>query len=90
VKPRRAPLICERQRDRVENYIALGRDEGAEVVVGGGRPPHLERGWYVEPTLFTGVNNHMRIAREEIFGPVVCVLTYKDLDDAVAIANESD
>jgi aldehyde dehydrogenase (NAD+) len=62
------PLISERQRDRVENYIALGRDEGAEVVVGGGRPPHLERGWYVEPALFTGVDNDMRIAREEIFG----------------------
>jgi aldehyde dehydrogenase (NAD+) len=65
------PLISERHRDRVENYIALGRDEGAEIVVGGGRPPHLERGWYVEPTLFTGVDNDMRIAREEIFGPVV-------------------
>jgi aldehyde dehydrogenase (NAD+) len=84
------PLISERQRDRVENYIAVGRDEGAKLVIGGGRPAHQERGWYVEPTLFTGVTNDMRIAREEIFGPVVCVLTYKDLDDAVAIANDSD
>jgi acyl-CoA reductase-like NAD-dependent aldehyde dehydrogenase len=84
------PLISERQRDRVENYIAVGRAEGAKLVAGGGRPAHLDRGWYVEPTLFTGVSNDMRIAREEIFGPVVCVLTYKDLDDAVAIANDSD
>jgi acyl-CoA reductase-like NAD-dependent aldehyde dehydrogenase len=84
------PLISERQRTRVENYIALGIDEGAKLVTGGGRPARLERGWYVEPTLFTGVNSSMRIAREEIFGPVVCVLTYRDLDDAVAIANDSE
>jgi aldehyde dehydrogenase (NAD+) len=84
------PLISERQRDRVENYIAVGRAEGAKLVTGGSRPAHLDRGWYVEPTLFTGVKNDMRIAREEIFGPVVCVLTYKDLDDAIAIANDSD
>jgi aldehyde dehydrogenase (NAD+) len=84
------PLISERQRDRVENYIAVGRAEGAKLITGGGRPAHLHRGWYVEPALFTGVENDMRIAREEIFGPVVCVLTYKDLDDAIAIANDSD
>jgi acyl-CoA reductase-like NAD-dependent aldehyde dehydrogenase len=84
------PLIAERQRDRVENYIASGRSQGARLVTGGGRPAHLDRGWYVEPTLFADVDNNMRVAREEIFGPVVCVLSYRDLDDAVAIANDSD
>jgi aldehyde dehydrogenase (NAD+) len=84
------PLIAERQRDRVENYIELGRSAGARLATGGGRPAHSDRGWYVEPTLFAGVHNNMRIAREEIFGPVVCVLSYQDLDDAVDIANDSD
>ena len=81
------PLIAERQRDRVENYIASGRSQGARLVTGGGRPAHLDRGWYVEPTLFADVDNNMQIAREkENFCPVVCVLSYRDLDDAVAIA----
>jgi acyl-CoA reductase-like NAD-dependent aldehyde dehydrogenase len=84
------PLVAERQRDRVENYIELGKAEGATVVTGGGRPPHLDKGWYVEPTLFADVTNDMRIAREEIFGPVICVLTFSDIDEAVAIANDSD
>jgi acyl-CoA reductase-like NAD-dependent aldehyde dehydrogenase len=83
------PLVSERQRDRVEEYIASGREEGARVVVGGGRPAGLDRGYYVEPTLFDGVEPWMRIAQEEIFGPVLSVLTYRDLDDAVRIANDS-
>jgi aldehyde dehydrogenase (NAD+) len=84
------PLVAERQRSRVEGYIKSGRDAGARVVVGGGRPEHLERGWFVEPTLFDHVDNSMRIAREEIFGPVIVVIPYDDLDDAIAIANDSD
>ena len=83
------PLVSQRQRDRVEGYIAKGRQEGATVALGGGRPPGLERGWFVEPTVFADVDNAMTIAREEIFGPVVTVLPYDDVDDAVAIANDS-
>jgi aldehyde dehydrogenase (NAD+) len=83
------PLVAERQRDRVEAYIASGIAEGARVVTGGGRPAGLDRGWYVEPTVFADVDNQMRIAREEIFGPVVCVIPYDTVDEAVAIANDS-
>jgi len=84
------PLISERQRDRVEGYIALGKEEGATLVLGGGRPEGLDKGWYVEPTVFTGVSNSMRIAREEIFGPVIVVIPYDTVDEAVAIANDTD
>jgi betaine-aldehyde dehydrogenase len=84
------PLVSERQRDRVESYIAAGQDAGAKIVTGGGRPKHLDRGWFVEPTLFTDVDNSMRIAREEIFGPVVCAIPYDGIDEAIAIANDSD
>ncbi len=84
------PLVAERQRDRVEGYIARGRDEGATVVVGGGRPAGLDRGWYVEPTLFADVDNSMTIAQEEIFGPVLSLIPYEGEDEAVAIANDSD
>lgn len=85
------PLVAQRQQERVEKYIALGQEEGASVVTGGnGMPAGMDRGWYVQPTVFAGVNNQMRIAREEIFGPVVAVIPYDDVDDAVAIANDSD
>ncbi|MBW3667871.1 MAG: aldehyde dehydrogenase [Actinobacteria bacterium] len=84
------PMVSARHRERVEGYIALGQEEGAKVAVGGGRPAGLDRGWYVEPTVFVGVDNRMRIAREEIFGPVVSVIAYDDVDDAVAIANDSE
>jgi aldehyde dehydrogenase (NAD+) len=84
------PLAAERQRDRVERYVALGRQEGATLAFGGGRPAHIDRGWYVEPTLFADVDNSMRIAREEIFGPVLCVIPFDSVDEAVAIANDSD
>jgi acyl-CoA reductase-like NAD-dependent aldehyde dehydrogenase len=84
------PLVAERQRDRVEMYIAAGKSEGARLVTGGGRPKGLEKGWYVEPTLFAEVSNTMRIAREEIFGPVLSVIPYEDIDKAIAIANDSD
>ena len=84
------PIALERQRDRVETYIALGQAEGARLVTGGGRPAHLPRGYYVEPTLFDRADNRMRIAREEIFGPVISVIAYETEAEAVAIANDSD
>jgi betaine-aldehyde dehydrogenase len=83
------PLASQRQRERVEGYISSGRDEGAKVVLGGGRPEGVERGWFVEPTIFVNVDNSMTIAREEIFGPVLVVLPYRTEDEAVAIANDS-
>jgi len=83
------PLVSARQRDRVLGYIQKGQEEGAKLVHGGGRPAHLSKGWFVEPTLFVDVDNAMIIAREEIFGPVLCVIPYEDDDDAVRIANES-
>lgn len=83
------PLTMARQRDRVEGYIRTGRAEGARIACGGGRPRGLDRGFYVEPTVFTGVTPEMRIVQEEIFGPVVSVLTYRDENDAVAKANNS-
>jgi aldehyde dehydrogenase (NAD+) len=83
------PLVTERQRERVENYIRIGQEEGAKVALGGpGRP--YDRGWYVTPTVFAGVTNDMRIAREEIFGPVLSVIPYEDEADAVRIANDSE
>ncbi len=83
------PLVAERQRDRVEGYIGLAVEAGATVAAGGGRPADLPRGWYVEPTVLAGVDNTMRVAQEEIFGPVLCLLPYDDEDDAVRIANDS-
>ncbi len=83
------PLVAERQRDRVEGYIAKGIDEGAKLVTGGGRPKDLDRGWYVEPTLFGDVDNNSTIAREEIFGPVLSVIAASDEKDAVRIANDT-
>jgi aldehyde dehydrogenase (NAD+) len=84
------PLISEEHRARVEGYIAIGRREGATLVCGGGRPARLESGWYLEPTIFRDVTNDMRIAREEIFGPVVAVIPYDGGDDeAVRLANDS-
>ncbi|GHA67795.1 aldehyde dehydrogenase [Streptomyces termitum] len=84
------PLVARRQQRRSLDYIDIGRQEGAKVLTGGGRPAALDRGWYVEPTLFGDVDNSMRIAREEIFGPVVCLLPYGDEDEALRIANDSE
>jgi betaine-aldehyde dehydrogenase len=85
------PLVAQRQQERVEKYIALGQEEGARVTVGGnGLPSGIERGWYVQPTVFANATNQMRIAREEIFGPVLTVIPYDDVDDAVRIANDSE
>jgi betaine-aldehyde dehydrogenase len=83
------PLVAKRQQDRVEGYIRIGMDEGAKIVVGGLDRPY-DRGWYVAPTVFAGVSNDMRVAREEIFGPVLAVIPYDDEADAVRIANDSD
>ncbi|WP_347813228.1 aldehyde dehydrogenase [Actinomadura sp. GC306] len=83
------PLVAERQRDRVLGYIADAAAAGARVAAGGRRPPNLPRGWYVEPTVLADVDNSMRIAREEIFGPVLCLIPYDGEDDAVRIANDS-
>ncbi|WP_037164013.1 aldehyde dehydrogenase [Rhodococcoides fascians] len=84
------PLAAERQRTRVLDYIEVGKAEGARLVTGGGRPAGLDKGWYVEPTLFADVTNDMRIAQEEIFGPVVVVIPFDDVEEAIAIANDSD
>lgn len=84
------PLVAKRQQERVLAYIKSGRSEGARVACGGGRPGDQPRGWFVEPTVFAEVDNSMRIAREEIFGPVVTVLPYRDEREAIAIANDSD
>ncbi|HEX7522503.1 MAG TPA: aldehyde dehydrogenase family protein, partial [Acidimicrobiia bacterium] len=84
------PLITAAHRDRVEGYIDIGRKEGAEVVAGGGRPAHLERGFYVEPTLLADASNDMRVAREEIFGPVIVAIPFDDDDEGIAIANDTE
>jgi acyl-CoA reductase-like NAD-dependent aldehyde dehydrogenase len=83
------PLAMERQLHRVQGYIAKGKEEGAKLVLGGGRPRGFERGYFVEPTVFTNVDTKMTIAREEIFGPVVSFLGFKDVDDAIAKANDT-
>ena len=83
------PVASRRQRDTVERFIASGREQGAKVVLGGGRPAGLPRGWYVEPTIFTDVDNRMEIAQEEIFGPVLSVISYRDEAEAISIANDS-
>jgi acyl-CoA reductase-like NAD-dependent aldehyde dehydrogenase len=83
------PLAMKRQLERVQGYIGKGKSEGATLVLGGGRPKGLDRGYYVEPTVFADVEPSMTIAKEEIFGPVVSFITYKDLDDALEKANST-
>src|SRR5215472_15536215 len=83
------PLVAKRQQERVEGYITVGQEEGAKVVTGGPRRGQ-ERGWYVAPTVFADVDPAMRIAREEIFGPVLSVIPYEDEEHAIKIANDSD
>jgi aldehyde dehydrogenase (NAD+) len=85
------PLANKRQYERIQQYINTGLNEGAELIFGGlGNPDGLANGYYVKPTIFAGVNNNMQIARDEIFGPVLSVITYCDEQEAVAIANDSD
>lgn len=83
------PLTMARQLARVQEYIAAGRAEGATIACGGGRPKGLDKGYYIEPTVFTDVHPFMKIAQEEIFGPVVSVMSYTDEDDAIRKANNS-
>ncbi len=84
------PMASQTHRDRVEGYVAKGNSDGARLVVGGGRPDDQDRGWFVEPTVFADVDNSSTIAQEEIFGPVLSVIAYGDVDDAIRIANDSD
>ena len=83
------PIINRAQLERIEGYVRIGVDEGARLVVGGKRPERFDKGYWFEPTLLAGVDNSMRVAREEIFGPVLVVIAYDDDDDAVNIANDS-
>jgi aldehyde dehydrogenase (NAD+) len=83
------PLVAERQRDRVEGYIAKGLAEGATLATGGGRPAHLDKGWFIEPTVFGNVDRSATIAQEEIFGPVLSVIPAQNEQDAIAIANDT-
>ncbi|MFD6162052.1 aldehyde dehydrogenase [Nocardia sp. NPDC060256] len=83
------PLISERQRARVERYLDIARSEGGRIVVGGGRPKHLDRGFFLEPTLIADVPNTATVAREEIFGPVLVVIPHDGDDDAIRLANDS-
>ncbi|KXX60098.1 aldehyde dehydrogenase [Rhodococcus sp. LB1] len=83
------PVVSARQRERVLGYLDLAQREGAKAVTGGGPATRFDRGYYVEPTVFRDVTPEMRIARDEVFGPVLAVVPYRDLDEAVAIANDS-
>ena len=83
------PITTQAQRAKVLSYLDIARGEGAEAVLGGKVPEGLGDGWFVEPTIFTGVNNQMRIAREEVFGPVLSIIPFDDEDEAYAIANDS-
>ncbi len=83
------PLAMSRQRDRVEGYIAKGVQEGATLAAGGGRPKHLDRGYFIEPTIFGNVDNSSTIAQEEIFGPVLSVIPADDEEQAIEIANDT-
>jgi aldehyde dehydrogenase (NAD+) len=84
------PMVSQKQYLRVESYIRKGIEEGADVLVGGeGRPEGFEEGYFVKPTVFVNVQNDMTIAQEEIFGPVLCVITYESEDEAIRIANDS-
>ncbi len=85
------PVVSKVQFDKIQGLIQKGIDEGATLVAGGpGRPDGLDNGYYVKPTVFANVTNDMTIAREEIFGPVLCILGYDDLDQAVEIANDTE
>jgi acyl-CoA reductase-like NAD-dependent aldehyde dehydrogenase len=83
------PVISAAQRERCERYVALAEEHGAKVVFGGGRPAGLDRGYYFEPTVLDLPDNANPAARDEIFGPVIGVIGYRDLDDAVRVANDS-
>ncbi len=83
------PVVSQTQLARVLGYIETGRKEGARLAYGGGRPPEMKKGWFVQPTIFEEVSNSATIAREEIFGPVLSVIRYRSVDEAIAMANDS-
>jgi aldehyde dehydrogenase (NAD+) len=83
------PLVSRAQFDTVSGYIDIGMKEGANLLCGGKRPAGMTRGFFMEPTIFDGVHNRMRIAQEEIFGPVLSVIRYDDVDEAITMANDS-
>ncbi|WP_186111190.1 aldehyde dehydrogenase family protein [Burkholderia gladioli] len=84
------PMVSEKQWQRVQRYIRLGLEEGARLLIGGeGRPEGIVSGWFVKPTVFSSVRNDMTIAREEIFGPVLSIISYRDVEEAVALANDT-
>jgi (Z)-2-((N-methylformamido)methylene)-5-hydroxybutyrolactone dehydrogenase len=84
------PLATKAQLERVENYVSIGLEEGAKLVIGGKRPRHLEKGWYFEPTIFEHRDNRDRITREEIFGPVLSVIPFENEDEIIELANSTD
>jgi betaine-aldehyde dehydrogenase len=84
------PVVAKRQRDKILGYLDSGKQAGAKLATGGGKPKGLDKGWFIEPTLFYDVRNDMKIAREEIFGPVLVVIPYDGEEQAIAIANDSD
>lgn len=83
------PQISEEQLERIERYVEIGKEEGASLVLGGKRPEHVNGGYFYTPTIFEGVTNGMTIAREEIFGPVISVIRFKDEDEVIKLANET-
>jgi aldehyde dehydrogenase (NAD+) len=84
------PMVSRKQWDRVQRYIGIGIEEGARLIAGGeGRPNGASRGWFVRPTVFSDVRNDMTIARDEIFGPVLSIIAYRDTEEAIAIANDT-
>jgi aldehyde dehydrogenase (NAD+) len=82
-------VISATQRDRVEGYLELAREEGGTIEIGGGRPADKDKGYYIEPTLISGLGNSARVAQEEIFGPVLVIIPHDGDDDAISIANDS-
>jgi acyl-CoA reductase-like NAD-dependent aldehyde dehydrogenase len=83
------PLALARQRDRVESYVRQGQADGARLAAGGKRPAHLNRGYYIEPTLLANVDNDSPVAQDEIFGPVICAIPASSEENAIAIANDT-
>jgi phenylacetaldehyde dehydrogenase len=83
------PMVSQEQLDRVNDYVDIGRKEGAEILVGGNKPPHLDKGFFFEPTVFVNTEESRRVVREEIFGPVLTVMPWDNIDDLVAKANDS-
>ncbi|MCG2621322.1 aldehyde dehydrogenase [Arthrobacter sp. I2-34] len=84
------PLVAQRQRDRVEKMLLTAQEQGAKVLTGGGRPAGLDKGWFIEPTVFENVTPEMQIARDEVFGPVICLMPVRDETEALRIANDTE